>query len=50
MKIYLADTIQRERIKLNDKLIIKNHLESFFAIDKNKTDIANWSIFKKEKK
>ncbi len=32
MKIYLADTIQREKLFYNKKFNIKNHLESYFAI------------------
>jgi len=49
MKIYLADTIQREGLSYNEKFKILNHLESYFAIMKNKIDIKEWSIVKKDK-
>lgn len=44
MKIYLADTIQRERLNYNMVFPIRHHLESFFAIIKNKANIEDWSI------
>lgn len=44
MKIYLADTIQRELLNHNKKLYIYPHLESFFAIITKNSDIKKWSI------
>jgi len=46
MKIYLADTIQRDYLGHIKKLGGSWHLESYFAIIKNKTDIKKLSIFK----
>ena len=48
MKIYLADTIQRDYLGQIEKVGGQWHLESYFAILKNKTDITKWSIFKKD--
>ena len=48
MKIYLADTIQRDYLGHITKLGGQWHLESYFAIIKNKTDIKKLSIFKNE--
>ena len=49
MKIYLADTIQREELNYNSKFKIQNNLESYFALIKNNKDIKNWTIFKGRK-
>ena len=46
MKIYLADTIQRDCLGHINKVGGQWHLESYFAIIKNKTDIKKLSIFK----
>lgn len=48
MKIYLADTIQRDYLNHIAKVGGQWHLESYFAILKNKTNITKWSIFKNE--
>lgn len=46
MKIYLADTKQREHLGHNVKIPYLHHLESYYAIAKdNLTDITKWSIF-----
>jgi len=46
MKIYLADTIQRESLNHNITISYSHHLESYYAIIKNKSDIKKWSILK----
>ena len=46
MKIYLADTKQREHLGHNKTIPYKHHLESYYAIMKDKTTITKWSIFK----
>ena len=48
MKIYLADTKQREFLGHNIKIPYLHHLESYWAIMKDKKDITKWSIFKRE--
>ena len=45
MKIYLADTIQRDSLGYNVKFLIQNHLESYFAIIRKKERIDLWNIF-----
>lgn len=50
MRIYLADTMQRDYLGHIAKVGGQWHLESYFAILKNKTDIKKWSIFKKKGK
>ena len=47
MKIYLADTIQRDNLGYNIKFPVKNHLESYFAIERKKERIELWSIFER---
>lgn len=42
MKIYLADTIQREFLGHNQEMKIKNHLESYFFILRKKPDWKSW--------
>lgn len=42
MKIYLADTIQREHLKHNEKMKPKHHLESFFSLIEKKGNFLNW--------
>lgn len=49
MLIYLADTIQREHLKYNIKFGIKNHLESYWALLKQKKNtIDKWEITKEK--
>ena len=43
MKLYLADTVQRERLGYNEKLSILNCLESYWAVRQNHC----WTLFKK---
>jgi hypothetical protein len=48
MKIYLADTIQREHLKYHNDIYICNHLESYFKlINKN---IKGWKIYENKNK
>jgi hypothetical protein len=42
MKIYFADTIQRERLGENEKFKVKNNLESYFFILDKKPDLSSW--------
>jgi len=49
MKIYLADTNQRDHLGHIVKVGGQWHLESYFAIMKNKICIKKWSIFKDKK-
>lgn len=49
MRIYLADTKQREHLGQNKTIPYLHHLESFYAIMKDKKDIIKWSIFKDKK-
>lgn len=50
MKIYLAGTMVRESVKVNEKRPeIENHLESYFYIINKKADIRTWSIFRRKK-
>ena len=46
MRIYLADTIQRDYLGHINKLGGKWHLESYFQIIQKKSDIKKLSIFK----
>ena len=46
MKIYLADTIQRDYLGHIIKVGGQWHLESYFAIITKKSDIKKWSFFK----
>lgn len=46
MKIYLADTIQRDYLGHIEKMGGDNHLESYFAIITKNSDIKEWAIFK----
>ena len=46
MKIYLADTIQRDYLGHIIKVGGRWHLESYFAIITKKSDIKKWSFFK----
>lgn len=49
MKIYLADTKQRDYLGHNIKIPCLHHLESYWAIKKDKKfDITKLTIFKKE--
>lgn len=49
MKIYLADTIQREHLDYNRKYNIRNHLEPYWALLKQKKNtIDKWSIAKEK--
>jgi len=48
MKIYFADTVQREALRYNEKLPIRHRLESYFKLRYN-VDISKWSIFKERK-
>jgi hypothetical protein len=49
MKIYLADTKQREHLGHNIKIPYLHHLESYYAIIKDRsTNISKWSIFDKK--
>jgi len=45
MKIYFADTIQREYLDHNKKFPILHHLESYFFIMTKNADLKKWSIF-----
>lgn len=47
MKIYLADTVQREHLNYHQKFPVANHLESYFSIISKKTDISKWHIFQR---
>ena len=46
MRIYLADTIQRDYLNHIAKVGGQWHLESYFSILIKKVDIKKWSIFK----
>lgn len=46
MKIYFADTIQREFLEYNKKFNIKNHLESYWSLINKKNNINEWSIIR----
>ena len=46
MRIYLADTIQRDYLGHINKLGGEWHLESYFQIIQKKSDIKKLSIFK----
>ena len=48
MKIYLADTIQRDYLGHIIKVGGQWHLESYFAIITKNSDIKKWSIFKRD--
>jgi len=50
MKIYLADTKSREHLGHNKKIPYLHHLESYYAIMKDKKEIIKWSIFKDKNK
>lgn len=50
MKIYLADTIQREHLDYNKKLYIYNHLESYWALLKQNKNMKDWSVYEKSNK
>jgi len=46
MKIYLADTFQREHLNYHNDLDLKNHLESFFKLMRERENlIKSWRIF-----
>ena len=47
MRIYLADTIQRDNLNHINKLGGAWHLESYYAVLIKKINILKWSIFKK---
>ena len=49
MKIYLADTNQRNHLGHIAKVGGQWHLESYFRIVKNKINIKKWIIFKDNK-
>ncbi len=44
MKIYLADTIQRDEFDLNNRFPVENHLESYWALISKKKRIEDFSI------
>ena len=48
MKIYLADTIQRDYLGHIIKVGGQWHLESYFAIITKNSDIKKWSIFERD--
>lgn len=50
MKIYLADTIQRDYLGYNILTGYQNHLESYFSILAKKCDLKKWSIFSNREK
>ena len=50
MKIYLADTIQRDDFGYNTKFGVRNHLESYAALLLKKKDLRALSIFKPKSK
>lgn len=48
MKIYFADTIQREYLGQNEKFKCKNNLESYYSIILKKPFIQKWWLVKEK--
>lgn len=46
MKIYFADTTQRELLGYNREFPIKHHLEAYIFILEKKPDWHNWDCMK----
>ena len=50
MRVYFADTIQRELLGHNQKLNIRNHLESYFFMIHRKENLLRWWLIKEKEK